>query len=85
MRGDSREPKLHSSSKLCSIYFIEGKCGYKNIFSAVNSIAVYLKLLEYMDIGGRKGGTMGLQPHLISECSIGFLIEILFGQQISPT
>ena len=23
-------------------------------------------------IGGRKDGAMGLQPHLISECSIGF-------------
>ena len=23
-------------------------------------------------IGGGKGGAMGLQPHLISECSIGF-------------
>ena len=37
-------------------------------------------------IGGGKGGAMGLQPHLILECSIGFFaIEILFGQQISPT
>ena len=29
-------------------------------------------LLDAAAIGGGKDGAMGLQPHLISECSIGF-------------
>ena len=32
-----------------------------------NSVGLVLQC-----IGGGKGGAMGLQPHLISECSIGF-------------
>ena len=33
-------------------------------------------------IGGGKGGAMGLQPHLIFKCSIGFYFSCL---SISPT
>ena len=36
-----------TDSRLCSIHFIEDKCGpgYKNVFSAVNSIVVYFEFV----------------------------------------